>query len=550
MRERIRSVPLFADLPDADLDLLASASEEVHVTAGDDLFLEGDFGDSAYIILRGELEILTTSSGREVLLAVRAADEVIGEMALLRSEPRSATVRARDAAHLLRIPKADLDRVLETSPTATRALFRVLLERWQGTENRLRQSERMAQLGTLTAGLAHELNNPAAAVERSAGFVDGALAALTESIGTALSAGIDGAHLDSLLSIETHTEPLDALARSDAEMEVEDWLTDHDIPEPWNLAPDLVESGITPAVLDELASQFGTGAGAAALLLGRLRSLGGLLREIEIGASRLSAIVKALKGYAYLDQAPVQEIDLHAGIEDTLLILASKLKDIEIVREFEEIPRIEAYGSELNQVWTNLLDNAADAVHMTPPPNRITIRSRVEGSTAVVEIEDNGPGIPEEIRHRVFDSFFTTKEPGKGTGLGLDITHGIVVDRHRGDITVDSEPGRTTFKVQLPCTAPIDDIEEGTNNMCEHLEGVTWEDLPPNNGCEECNKIGGTWVHLRHCLTCGATLCCNDSPNQHAQKHANTTDHKTIRSAEPGEYWAWCYVHDTGIQRP
>ena len=168
----------------------------------------------------------------------------------------------------------------------------------------------------------------------------------------------------------------------------------------------------------------------------------------------------------------------------------------------------------------------------------------------MVEIEDNGPRIPEEIRHRVFDSFFTTKEPGKGTGLGLDITHGIIVDRHRGDITVDSEPGRTTFTVQLPCTAPIDDIQEGTNNMCEHLEGVTWEDLPPNDGCDECNKIGGTWVHLRHCLTCGATLCCNDSPNQHAQKHADTTDHKTIRSAEPGEYWAWCYVHDTGIQRP
>jgi signal transduction histidine kinase len=549
MRERIRAVPLFADLPDADLDRLAAGAEEVTVAPDEYLFHEGDFGDSAYIITAGELEILTVSGGREVLLAVRSTDEVIGEMALLRSEPRSASAKARDEVTTLRIPKADLDHVLETSPTATRALFRVLLERWQGTESRLRQSERMAQLGTLTAGLAHELNNPAAAVERSSGMVQEALADFLSGVAEAAAAGVDPAGLPDLMaSGDGDAQPLSALDRSDAEMDVEDWLTDRNVPDAWNLAPDLVNEGVTLDMLEGLAATHGDAAGAAAQLLGKGRRLSGLISEIEIGASRLSAIVKALKGYAYLDQAPVQEIDLHDGLEDTLLILASKYKDIEVVREYGDVPRIEAYGSELNQVWTNLLDNAADALHETDGPYRVTIRTRVEGATAVVEVEDNGTGIPEEILPRVFDSFFTTKEPGKGTGLGLDISYGIVVDRHKGDLSVTSEPGRTTFRVELPCSVPAG-MEEESMAMCEHLENVSWDPLPPNSGCEECNKIGGTWVHLRHCLTCGATLCCNDSPNQHAQKHADSTDHKTIRSAEPGEMWAWCYVHATGIQQ-
>ena len=173
------------------------------------------------------------------------------------------------------------------------------------------------------------------------------------------------------------------------------------------------------------------------------------MSEIGSGAKRISDIVKALKSYSYLDQAPVQSVDLHEGLDDTLVILQHKLKSgIEVRREYAaDLPKIEAYGSELNQVWTNLIDNAADAVGDT---GRITLRTYLDGDKVTVEIEDNGPGIPEEIQSRIFDSFFTTKPPGKGTGLGLDISYNIVVHKHRGDIKLFSEPGKTRFLVELP----------------------------------------------------------------------------------------------------
>ena len=173
-----------------------------------------------------------------------------------------------------------------------------------------------------------------------------------------------------------------------------------------------------------------------------------LIAEIGQGAGRISDIVKALKSYAYLDQGPVQDVDLHEGIDNTLLILRAKLKGIEVRREyFSDLPKIEAYGSELNQVWTNLIDNAADALDGR---GTITLRTRTEGEWAVVDVEDDGPGIPPEIQSRVFDAFFTTKPPGKGTGMGLDITYNIVVYKHRGDIRLTSEPGMTRFTVWLP----------------------------------------------------------------------------------------------------
>lgn len=552
MSQHLRAIPLFSELAEDEVELLSAAATEVRLDEGEVLFEEGAFGDSAYVILEGEIEIITRSKGREVLLAVRRVDEVIGEMALLRAEPRSATARARNPALLLRIPKTELDLLLDTSAQATKALFRVLLERWQSTESRLRQSERMAQLGTLTAGLAHELNNPAAAVERSAGRIGEFVDQFAGDLVAMFSLGIPAdavAHLVELFGEPFSRPTLDALARSDLEMEVEDWLTDHGVPEPWDLAPDLVETGVDADRLADLSARFGDHTSAVLPLFALQRQGASLIHEVEVGASRLSAIVKALKGYAYLDQAPVQEITITDGIEDTLLILAPKLRDVEIIRSYGDVGTIEAYGSELNQVWTNLLDNAADAVHMTDDPNRITIRTLADEDWAVVEIEDNGPGIPPDIQHRVFDSFFTTKEPGKGTGLGLDISYAIVSDKHGGDLSFDSEPGRTTFRVKLPCNAPANDKEMTAVVACEHLEEVNWDPLTPAPGCAACLVTGDTWVHLRRCLTCDITLCCNDSPNQHAQAHAGETGHPTIRSAEPNEEWAWCYEHEKGIHR-
>jgi len=456
MNEALRAVPLFADLSDDDLEALCEGAEDVSLAGGEVLFKEGDVGHVAYVVTGGEVEISKVTGGRDVLLAVRGDGSVIGEMALIDDAPRSATVAARSDATLLAISKDKLDALLDSSASAARSMFEMMLERLRQNEGQLRQSERMAQLGTLTAGLAHELNNPAAAVRRGADQLRDAMNDYVAKAATLSAAGI-GLSDERLTELFASERPgagdLSALDRSDLEDEMEDRLDDLDVPEPWNLVPELGDAGIDIAAVDAVAEAFdGEAVGdvlrAAAAAGGAL----GLLHEVEEGASRLSAIVGALKSYSYLDQAPVQEIDITKGLDDTVLILKSKLKDVEIVREYDEgLPEIQAYGSELNQVWTNLIDNAAYALtdHETPSP-RIVIRAYQRDTDVVVEVEDNGPGIPEDIQTKVFDSFFTTKPPGSGTGLGLDISYGIVVNKHRGDVKLDSEPGRTTFSVEIP----------------------------------------------------------------------------------------------------
>ena len=462
MTDLLRSVPLFAELSDFDLDLLERRSEVVVLESGDELFAEGDAGRRAFVISEGEIEILKQTGEREVLLAVRKPGEVIGEMALLQDAPRSATARARTPARLMAIPKAEIDVLMDSSIEAVRAMFKVLLERWQATQSLLTQSERMAQLGTLTAGLAHELNNPAAAVNRAAGQLGDSIAelAVAERSLARSVVDIDREAIDELRvrldEIERSDEPMNALDRSDREDEIEDALTDAGVEDAWRLAPAIVDAGMADLV-DEVIETAGERSGELLEVLRARHEVDSLIHEVEEGTRRLSSIVRALKSYSYLDQGPVQEVDLPTGLDDTLLILKSKLSDIEVSREYaDDLPTIQGYGGELNQVWTNLLDNAADAIHEEERSDgRIIIRAFPEGDLVVIEVEDNGPGIPPEKIHRVFDSFFTTKPPGSGTGLGLNITYSIVVDKHRGDITVDSEPGRTVFRVELPRTVPV-----------------------------------------------------------------------------------------------
>jgi signal transduction histidine kinase len=454
MRDSLRSAALFADLSDEDLDRLVAGAFEENAPAGTTVFAEGDDGDKACLILDGEVEILKASGEREVLLAVRGQGEVIGEMALLDASPRMATVRAKTDTRFLSIPKQQMDDLLETSATAGRSLFAVLLSRWRETESRLRQSERMAQIGTLTAGLAHEMNNPAAAVTRGAGQLDAAMQRLGAAMGALSASGIDQGPLRPLFDSVTEAHPpLSALQQSDREDEMEDSLTAVGVPDAWRLAPELVTAGVDSvalaAALDDLDGSQATLVVEAISATGDASSL---VREVEEGAERLSAIVGALKSYSHLDRAAVQEVDLHRGLDDTLLILKRKLDGIDIRRQYAEGPMmIEAYASELNQVWTNLIDNAADAVADTAGAI-LAIRTSSRGDDIVVEIEDNGSGIPPEIVDRVFDAFFTTKPPGSGTGLGLDISYGIISDRHRGELTVTSEPGRTVFRAAFPRT--------------------------------------------------------------------------------------------------
>ncbi|HJX41842.1 MAG TPA: ATP-binding protein [Anaerolineales bacterium] len=455
-QEFLRKIPLFADLPEPDLLRLCSMVKEVRVEAGELLFAEGSQGTRAYIIQQGELEILKASGGREVLIAVRKPGEVIGEISLLQASPRTASVRARTDAVLLSLEKEQLDELLHTSSTALQAMFHTVLSRWRGMEAMLRQSEKLAQLGTLTAGVAHELNNPASAVQRASGQLEPALQGFQRACLALSRLELDADQSQALeaatqraLALSARPPVLEALARSDRESELEAWLEQRGLADPWEQAPLLVNLDYDVARLEALAQSFPNAQLPVILTsLTATYSVHNLLAEIGAGVGRISQIVKALKTYSYLDQAPVQAVDVREGLEDTLLILRSKLEGISVRREYApDLPRIQGYGSELNQVWTNLIDNAAYAVDGI---GEIVLRTRREGDFVIVEVQDNGPGIPAEIKDRIFDPFFTTKPVGQGTGLGLDISYNIVVNKHRGDIQVSSEPGRTVFEVRLP----------------------------------------------------------------------------------------------------
>lgn len=328
-------------------------------------------------------------------------------------------------------------------------------------ERALRQSERMATLGTLAAGIAHELNNPAAATSRAAGQLAAALATLEEAHLNLDQASLNPDALALLHRLQQrardlvgHPFALSTMERSDREADIEDWLGDHDVAGAWSLAPGLVAQGLSVSDLAELERTLGPTHLASALAWSTAaHRVHALTNEIGQGSGRISEIVQAMKSYSYLGQAPVQAVDVHEGLDTTLVILRSKLKaGIEVHRQYApDLPAIAAYGSELNQVWTNLLDNAADAMdgHGT-----VTIRTRGDGDHIVVEIEDDGPGVPEGIQHQVFDPFFTTKEPGKGTGLGLSTSYSIVTEKHHGSLSLDSRPGSTIFSVRLPIDAP------------------------------------------------------------------------------------------------
>jgi signal transduction histidine kinase len=438
----LTSVELFASLPGDDLARLQANLGERTLAAGEVLFHEGESADNAYIISDGEVEILKREGDRDARIAVSGVGVIVGEMALLADEPRNATARALSDVNLVVVPQKTFDDQINSSAEAMRAVFDVFLGRMRELELRVRQSERMAQIGVLTAGLAHEMNNPAAAVSRGAEQLGAALMGYSTLLHQ-LPANVD------LPEPGEARAPLSALDRADREEDLETILERLGVADPWDKAASLVAAGVTREAIEGIAA----GSDVAVVIeatAGRAEIVA-LLREVQEGAKRLSELVNALKSYSFLDQAPVQETDVIQGIEDTLLILKSKTKDIEIRREFApDLPVITAYGSLLNQVWTNLIDNAADAIHSSGTGGSITIRARAEGDAVVVEVEDDGPGIPKDIVGHIFEAFFTTKEPGRGTGIGLNTVYNIVVNDHRGAIDVASAPGSTTFRVQLP----------------------------------------------------------------------------------------------------
>jgi signal transduction histidine kinase len=332
----------------------------------------------------------------------------------------------------------------------------------------LRQSEKLATLGRLSAGMAHELNNPAAVARQGAEHLRSSMARLERAQLALGAAGLSSTQHDLIAQLEKEAEKrakkpssLDPVARSDLEQEVEDWLERIGIEDSWEHASALVTMGLCAAELDDLTKSFDPP--VTPLVVDYFSSkftAYTLLEEIGHGARRISEIVKALKGYSFMDQAPIQPVDVREGLNDTLVMLSSRLREgVDVDLDFaEDLPRIQGYGSELNQVWTNLIDNAISAMG---GKGALELKSYRHDNWVVVEVADTGPGIPIEAQKKIFDPFYTTKAPGEGTGLGLNISHGIVVEKHRGQISVDSRPGATRLTVKLPIT------DESSTNVDE-----------------------------------------------------------------------------------
>jgi signal transduction histidine kinase len=434
--EALRAAPLFTELTDEHLERLAATVQEQRLGPGELLLHEGDVGDAMYVVVSGELEVTKRAGATEQPLARVGPGAIQGEIAALQGTVRQASVRAVTDVEVLRIPREGLLALLDSGPDAALALVKTVLERLRSLELFVRQREKLAGLGTLAAGLAHELNNPAAAIRRSVSSLAEALAAR------------DTLHPPhDLLGIQPHPDraPHDPLERADAVDEFQEFVGDSEA------AAALVDAGWSAEELrDAFSGMDPDAARQSAAWLAASANIDALLHEVTMAGERISEIVGAVKSYTYLDQAPVQRIDVRKGLDDTLVILRSKLRaGVDVTRYYApDLPEIEAYGSELNQVWTNLVDNAVDAMDGR---GAIDIHADPTDDGGVqVRICDTGPGIPPEILPRLFEPFFTTKAPGVGTGLGLQITHSVV-SRHGGRIEIESEPGKgACFIVTLP----------------------------------------------------------------------------------------------------
>ena len=448
----LRNVSLFAELSDADLRQICSQVTEVRLHPGEILFEEGSLGEQAYVIREGQIEIYKHSNGLEVQLAVRKTGEMIGEISLLESSPRNASGRALSDSLLYAIGQEQFESLLNNSPSAARKMLHTVINRLRSLDLALNQSEKMAQLGTLTAGIAHELNNPASAVKRGAEQFKTSVKQFREQFLRLTALNLSEEQLRALRDLARRAPPaasLNPIERADRESEMEEWLEKLGVKNSWEKSPLLVSLGYEPGTLQEALSSFPSESLPVIVeWIAGSTDLDNIADEISQGAARISEIIKALKAYVYLDQAPVQEVSLMEGLENTLVILRHKLKQgVEVERAYDPtVPPIQAYASELNQVWTNILDNAIDAMG---GQGKITIRTAYRSPWVVVDITDNGPGIPPEIQPKLFSPFFTTKPFGKGTGLGLNISYNII-KKHGGDIKIHSQPGETHFEVWLP----------------------------------------------------------------------------------------------------
>jgi signal transduction histidine kinase len=456
--DALYQIPLFDGVSGDEMRWLLDHSREERLGNGDYFFREGSPADSFYIVLEGELQVSRTVNGKDMIIGTTPRGIMGGELALLNRTPSHVTVRAIMPSRLMVFDEQVFRELFAACPMVGMRILQTAAERTQGTVTILKQQEKMAALGKLAAGLAHELNNPASAARRAAKTLREAFPALQTQTLQISTLGLTEAQVSTLVDFQRQViekaaaaKPLSPLEQSSREDDLAAWLDGQDIPDSWDIAPTLVTTGITLDDLETLAAQF------AAHTLGRIvpwlcgmLEASSLLDTVEQSTQRISELVGAVKSYTYMDQAPEQEIDIHAGLENTLTVMRHKLDGIEVVREYDPaLPTILARGSELNQVWTNLIDNAVDAMKGR---GRITLITRCEADFVMVEVADNGPGIPPDVLPRIFEPFFTTKEIGVGTGLGLDISYRIV-QQHDGTMEVHSQPGHTRFIIRLPIKA-------------------------------------------------------------------------------------------------
>jgi signal transduction histidine kinase len=452
-KSELLRVPPFVDLPDDQLEWFLSQSEELNYKAGDTYLRQGTPADSMFVILDGQLEVHGDMGGDAISFSLKAGD-VTGALPFSRMTHFKVNGRSVTDSRVLRFPSALFPELVQKMPELAKRLVGLMADRIRETTRIEQQRDRLAALGKLSAGLAHELNNPASAAKRATSQLRELLKKIKNAsleLGRRDLTQAQRAEIEKLETsfIQRDEPPPDPLTASDLEEQVDSLLRSHGQNDLWQLAADLAKKNIKPEALESLFAALDAGTARAALVrIAASVEIANLLNEIESSTSRISDLVGAIKEYTHMDQAPVQNVDIVKSLESTLTILNHKLKrGITVQRDYRPTPLlVNSFGSELNQVWTNIIDNAIDAMG---GKGELRVRTYRNDRCVVVEIGDNGPGISPEVKSHIFEPFFTTKGVGEGTGLGLDTVQRIV-KKHRGSVQVTSEPGDTCFQVWLP----------------------------------------------------------------------------------------------------
>jgi signal transduction histidine kinase len=450
--EALKRVPPLHGMGECELEWLATHGIERKVPAGTTLFREGDVADTMTILLKGEVHVRREKGGPAALFIGRTA-MITGLLPFSRMKTYGGHGYAVTDLWGLEFPRSTFAAMTAAIPSMTQRCVSVLLDRVREITRLEQQAEKLSALGKLAGNLAHEMNNPASAAQRAASGLLDELRVYGHEKYRLGALCLDETHLmrvrDWQESVRGQGKILTQDSAQHAVLEdgLQTWLKAHGVDQTWKIAPELAELGVTPQQLEPL--EFLNPA-ALSVVLGQFASSVRAERIAEAmldSTARIFDLIRAIKDYSYMDQAPIQEIDVRQAFENTLLMLQSRLANVEIERRYEDdLPMISAYGSELNQVWMALLENALDAIN---DKGKITLAARLSGDLLLIEIWDNGPGIPKELQDRIFEPFFTTKPTGSALGLGLDTVQRIV-RRHRGYVHVNSEPGATCFEVRLP----------------------------------------------------------------------------------------------------